>query len=59
VPVKTIWSREETMAQGRFRTPIMTRFKAVLGKDGMPDRWLGLYDSAKKMIDPTYPEPAE
>ena len=29
------------------------------GSDGMPDRWLGLYDSAKKMIDPTYPEPAE
>jgi hypothetical protein len=29
------------------------------GADGMPDRWLGLYDSAKKMIDPTYPEPAE
>lgn len=37
IPVKVIWSREETMAQGRFRTPIMTRFKAVLGKDGMPD----------------------
>jgi isoquinoline 1-oxidoreductase subunit beta len=36
VPVKTIWSREETMAQGRFRTPIMTRFKAVIDKDGMP-----------------------
>ena len=34
--MKVIWSREETMLQGRFRTPIMSRFKAVLGKDGMP-----------------------
>lgn len=36
VPVKTIWSREETFRQGRFRTPIVTRFKAVLGDDGYP-----------------------
>lgn len=36
VPVKTIWSREECFRQGRFRTPIITRFKAVLGDDGYP-----------------------
>ncbi len=30
VPVKTIWSREEMFRQGRYRTPISTRFKAVL-----------------------------
>ncbi len=36
VPVKTIWSREECFAQGRYRTPINTRFRAVLGSDGYP-----------------------
>ena len=36
VPVKTIWSREECFQQGRYRTPIVTRFKAVLGDDGYP-----------------------
>jgi isoquinoline 1-oxidoreductase beta subunit len=36
VPVKTIWSREECFRQGRFRTPIITRFKARLGEDGYP-----------------------
>jgi isoquinoline 1-oxidoreductase beta subunit len=36
VPVKTIWSREECFRQGRYRTPIVTRFKAVLGDDGYP-----------------------
>jgi isoquinoline 1-oxidoreductase beta subunit len=36
VPVKTIWSREECFQQGRYRTPIFTRFKAELGTDGYP-----------------------
>ena len=36
IPVKTIWSREECFQQGRYRTPIVTRFKAVLGDDGYP-----------------------
>jgi isoquinoline 1-oxidoreductase beta subunit len=36
VPVKTIWSREECFRQGRYRTPVTTRFKAVLGEDGYP-----------------------
>jgi len=36
VPVKTIWSREECFAQGRYRTPVITRFKGVLGEDGYP-----------------------
>ncbi|MBB6253301.1 xanthine dehydrogenase family protein molybdopterin-binding subunit [Nitrospirillum iridis] len=30
VPVKTIWSREECFRQGRYRTPITSRFRAVL-----------------------------
>jgi isoquinoline 1-oxidoreductase subunit beta len=36
VPVKTIWSREQCFQQGRFRTPITTKFRASLGKDGYP-----------------------
>jgi isoquinoline 1-oxidoreductase beta subunit len=36
VPVKTIWSREQCFQQGRFRTPIISRFRAALGKDGYP-----------------------
>jgi isoquinoline 1-oxidoreductase beta subunit len=36
VPVKTIWSREQCFQQGRYRTPIITRFKAALGADGYP-----------------------
>lgn len=36
VPVKTIWSREECFRQGRFRTPVFTRFKASLGDSGYP-----------------------
>lgn len=29
-PVKVIWTREETFRQGRYRTPITTRFRATL-----------------------------
>jgi len=36
LPVKTIWSREQCFQQGRYRTPIITRFKAALGADGYP-----------------------
>jgi isoquinoline 1-oxidoreductase subunit beta len=37
VPVKTIWSREESFRQGRYRTPIITRYKAVLDDEsGLP-----------------------
>ena len=39
VPVKVIWSREETMAQGRFRTPIMSRFRAMLDDKGAIRSW--------------------
>lgn len=38
VPVKTIWSREETFRQGRYRTPIITRYNAVLDDvTGLPE----------------------
>ncbi len=37
VPVKLIWTREEMFRQGRYRTPITTRFKAVLDDtSGLP-----------------------
>jgi len=36
-PVKVIWSREETTRQGRYRSPIMTRFSAKLDENtGLP-----------------------
>lgn len=36
-PVKVIWSREECFAQGRYRTPIVSRYKAKLDEaTGMP-----------------------
>jgi isoquinoline 1-oxidoreductase subunit beta len=36
VPVKTIWSREQCFQQGRYRTPIISKFRADLGHDGYP-----------------------
>lgn len=36
VPVKVIWSREETTQQGAYRTAISGRYRAALGHDGMP-----------------------
>lgn len=37
VPVKVIWSREETMRQGRYRSMAATQFRAVLDSDtGIP-----------------------
>ena len=42
VPVKTIWTREEMFRQGRYRTPISTRFKAVLDDaTGLPQAVAG------------------
>lgn len=36
VPIKVIWTREECFRQGRYRTPVTTRFRATLGPDGYP-----------------------
>lgn len=42
VPVKTIWTREEMFRQGRYRTPVATRFKAVLSDStGLPEAVTG------------------
>jgi isoquinoline 1-oxidoreductase beta subunit len=35
-PVKVMWSREETQAQGRYRDLMAGHYKATLGDDGMP-----------------------
>ena len=37
VPVKVIWTREESMRQGRYRNLISGNFKGKLGSDGMPE----------------------
>ncbi len=42
VPVKTIWSREETFRQGRYRPPITTKYRAVLDDvTGLPQSFAG------------------
>jgi isoquinoline 1-oxidoreductase beta subunit len=38
-PVKVIWSREETTQHGHYRPMRTSRFRAALGKDGMPLAW--------------------
>lgn len=41
-PVKTIWTREETFRQGRYRTPIVAHMKAVLDDTtGLPQAVTG------------------
>jgi isoquinoline 1-oxidoreductase beta subunit len=41
-PVKTIWTREETFRQGRYRTPIVAKMKAVLDDaTGLPQAFIG------------------
>lgn len=37
VPVKVIWTREESMRQGRYRHMIASSMKAKMGADGMPE----------------------
>lgn len=39
VPVKVIWSREETTQQDHFRPSALARLKAGLDADGMPTSW--------------------
>ncbi|MCB1687310.1 MAG: xanthine dehydrogenase family protein molybdopterin-binding subunit, partial [Halioglobus sp.] len=39
VPVQVIWSREEMMRQGRYRTLIASHFKAALDEQGMLQSW--------------------
>jgi len=39
VPVKLIWSREETTQQDHYRPSVLGRFKAGLDENGMPVAW--------------------
>ena len=39
VPVKLIWSREETTQQDHYRPSVLGRFKAGLDANGMPTSW--------------------
>ena len=39
VPVKLIWSREETTQQDHYRPSVLGRFKAGLDAEGMPTSW--------------------
>jgi isoquinoline 1-oxidoreductase subunit beta len=42
VPVKSIWSREETFRQGRYRPPISAKYRAVLDDvTGLPQAFQG------------------
>ena len=42
-PVKLIWSREEDIAQDRYRPATISRFRGGLGDDGRPVAWSNLY----------------
>ena len=39
VPIKLIWSREETTQQDHYRPSVLGRFKAALDDEGMPLSW--------------------
>ncbi len=39
VPVKLIWSREESTQQDQYRPSVLGRFKAALDDEGMPLSW--------------------
>lgn len=64
VPVKVIWTREEMFRQGRYRTPVQTRFKAVLDDaSGLPQAVSGhaaysgdraLFHLSQGYADPPY-----
>ncbi len=42
-PVKLIFTREQDMQHDYYRPNVMSRFKAVLGPDGMPTVWVNDY----------------
>ena len=64
VPVKTIWTREEMFRQGRYRTPVATRYRAVLSDtNGLPTSVVGktvysgdrpLFHLSQGFADPPY-----
>ncbi|MFM2044441.1 MAG: hypothetical protein RLY86_3017 [Pseudomonadota bacterium] len=63
-PVKLIWSREEEMAQGRYRPATAARLSAHLGPDGMPGAFTLKFasnrdDQAAMIRNPGFPHSPE
>jgi isoquinoline 1-oxidoreductase beta subunit len=51
VPIKLIFTREQDMQHDFYRPSVTSRFRASLGRDGMPDAWVNDYttvDEANK-----------
>ena len=42
-PIKLIWSREEDIAQDRYRPAVTSRFRGALDANGHPTVWTNLY----------------
>ena len=42
-PVKVVWSREEDMAQDRYRPAVVSRFEGALDGDRKPSAWRNVY----------------
>ncbi len=54
--VKMIWSREEDIQQDRYRPAIVSRFKASLDDNGMPQAWENQFvDKHEPVEAPTIP----
>lgn len=56
-PVKVIWSREESMRQGRYRNLVGSRFRAKVDSEGMPQAVhivTGGGNSGRSLIDSPY-----
>ena len=50
-PVKLIWSREEDIAQDRYRPAVLSRFRAGLDGDGRPLAWANLYVNKHEPVE--------
>jgi isoquinoline 1-oxidoreductase beta subunit len=60
VPVKMIWSREEDMQQDFYRPAVISRFKASLNANGMPEAWENQFvDKHEPVEAPTIPYAVE
>jgi len=46
-PIQVIWSREESIRQGRFRALMAAKIKAGLGPDGLPMAWIAYASGGK------------
>ncbi len=53
-PVKVMWTREESMRQGRYRPMAMSKFQCGIGADGWPVAWFNRHvsHSSAQQYDP-------